>query len=91
MFQIECPNCGLRNQSEFRFGGEITARPADLTDDKAWYDYLYARTNELGVQTEWWYHSSGCQRWFLARRHTMSNEVLETFWFEDRETQSEQS
>lgn len=79
MFQITCPNCGPRNVSEFRFGGEVRAQPED-TSGRAWAEYLYVRRNVLGEQTEWWYHRMGCRRWFLARRHTMSNEVFETFW-----------
>jgi sarcosine oxidase, subunit delta len=79
MFLIECPNCGARNVTEFRFGGEVNARP-DGDEEREWAAYLYARTNTLGVQTEWWFHRTGCRRWFLARRHTMTNEVLETFW-----------
>jgi sarcosine oxidase subunit delta len=83
MFQIECPNCGPRNVSEFRFGGEVRPRPKDGAG-RAWPNYLYARTNALGVQTEWWYHRLGCRHWFQARRHTQTNEVLETFWPERR-------
>lgn len=80
MFQIDCPNCGTRNVSEFRFGGEVRNQPENTDDTQAWADYLYTRTNTLGEQTEWWYHRMGCRRWFLARRHTMNNEVVDTFW-----------
>lgn len=79
MFQIKCPNCGERNVTEFRFGGEYCPRPKNITG-REWADYLYARKNTLGIQKEWWYHRMGCRRWFLARRHTRTNEVLETFW-----------
>jgi sarcosine oxidase subunit delta len=82
MFLIECPNCGPRSVTEFRFGGEHHPRPRNA-GDREWAGYLYNRENALGVQTEWWYHRMGCQRWFLARRHTMTNEVLESFWVED--------
>lgn len=76
MFRIPCPNCGLRNASEFRFGGEITHRPSSA-DQHEWADYIYNRHNSAGVQTEWWYHRGGCQRWFKARRNTVTNEILE--------------
>lgn len=79
MFQIECPNCGTRNVDEFHFGGEQLFRPPERGAG-TWTDYLYKRDNTLGVQTEWWFHRLGCRRWFLARRETSSNEVLETFW-----------
>jgi sarcosine oxidase, subunit delta len=77
MFQISCPYCGPRAVTEFRFGGEVTSRPADASD-REWAGYLYARQNTLGLQNEWWFHRFGCRRWFLARRHTMTNEVVET-------------
>lgn len=77
MFQLTCPNCGLRNVSEFRFGGEISLRPKEA-NEQVWADYVYNRNNVAGVQTEWWFHRSGCQRWFNARRNTLNNEVLES-------------
>lgn len=79
MFQIECPNCGNRNANEFRFAGEVLTRP-QADDEEAWAEYLYARENPLGIQNEWIFHRMGCQRWFLARRDTFTNEVLDTSW-----------
>lgn len=68
---------------EFRFGGELKSRPSpDATQDE-WTRYVYAHKNEAGVQTEWWYHGHGCRQWFLARRNTVSNMVLESFQAED--------
>ena len=32
------------------------------------------------MQTEWWYHRSGCRQWIQAVRNTVTNEVLETFY-----------
>ena len=29
MLLLACPNCGDRNVSEFRFGGELNSRPKD--------------------------------------------------------------
>ena len=37
--------------------------------------YLFFRENVNGWQTEWWVHRDGCRRWFLAERHTGTNEV----------------
>jgi sarcosine oxidase delta subunit len=37
------------------------------------------RDNKMGMQKEWWYHRSGCQLWFLAERHTKSNEFEKTY------------
>ena len=48
MFLIECPFCGLRDESEFRCGGEAhiarPAAPATLTD-REWAEYLYYDDN----------------------------------------------
>jgi heterotetrameric sarcosine oxidase delta subunit len=81
MLLLDCPNCGARNASEFRFGGEVNPRPrtAAVTAEAEWARYLYLRENKSDVQTEWWYHRTGCGLWFLAERHTSTNRVLRTF------------
>ena len=81
MIQLECPNCGKRNQSEFKYGGEYNPRPATPSEvsDKEWADYVYMRDNKWGVQKEWWCHSSGCGKWFIAERHTRTNVVEKTY------------
>ena len=81
MILIECPNCGKRNAQEFRFGGEYRPRPKlpMETPELEWADYIFMRENKVGVQKEWWYHRAGCQLWFLAERHTKSNEVRKTY------------
>ena len=79
-FLLACPNCGRRNVGEFRFGGELTSRPAPDASQAAWTHYLYDRRNLAGVQREWWYHKFGCRRWFMALRDTLTNEVQETSW-----------
>ncbi len=86
MVLLECPNCGPRNSQEFRYGGEYNPRPKKpmQRNDAEWADYIYMRDNKLGVQKEWWYHRSGCSTWFLAKRHTKSNQVASTsFWGEE--------
>jgi sarcosine oxidase subunit delta len=81
MILLECPNCGQRNVQEFRYGGEYNPRPKRPleTSDVEWADYVHMRANKWGVQKEWWYHRAGCQLWFLAERHTRSNEVMKTY------------
>lgn len=93
MLVLTCPNCGARNVSEFRFGGEYNPRPRDpeAVSDEAWARYLYMRKNTMGVQTEWWYHSSGCGLWFLAERHTRTNSVVRTTLWEPAEETGEAS
>lgn len=93
MLLLPCPNCGPRNVSEFRFGGEYNPRPGQplAVSDVEWCDYVFMRANKLGVQKEWWYHRAGCGLWFLAERHTKSNEVVATYrWEADGEVTSTQ-
>jgi len=84
MFLIDCPNCGLRNVAEFRWGGEFNPRPqhGEQLPDEAWADYLYMRDNARGVVREWWHHRSGCGEWFIAERHTKTQEVLKTYFYD---------
>ena len=79
-FLIACPLCGLRDVYEFRYGGEIQKRPAPGSDQTTWAGYLYARTNIDGVERAWWFHRTGCRRWFQAERDTRDNHVLHTAW-----------
>ncbi len=84
-FLLRCPNCGERSVYEFRFGGEVHPRPEPDASEQEWTDYLYARKNAAGVQTEWWFHRAGCRKWFQAARNTVTNEVVKTFWAEDED------
>ena len=79
-FTIKCPNCGDRSVYEFRFGSEVKPRPNADASDEEWQRYSYADRNEAGIQKEWWYHRLGCQQWFVARRNTVTNEVLSSFF-----------
>ena len=84
MILLKCPNCCERNVAEFRFGGEFKSRPPNPEDpasDEAWADYLYLKENKLGVQQEWWYHRAGCGCWFLAERHTKTQQVERTYFW----------
>jgi sarcosine oxidase, subunit delta len=80
---LRCPNCGERNVSEFRYGGEARPRPGDSTPAE-WAAYLYMRANPLGTLREWWYHRSGCGCWFVAERHTQTFDLVRTYLWEDR-------
>lgn len=80
MLQIVCPCCGLRDEDEFRFGGEShVSRPLPATDDLRWSKYLFTRGNPRGVQFERWLHAYGCGRWFNLARDTLTHEVLAVY------------
>ena len=76
-YVLECPNCGVREVTDFGFGGEITPRPKSRPSFRELNTYNYFRVNTAGRQREWWFHRSGCRAWFVAERDTVTNEV---FW-----------
>ena len=79
MLRISCPYCGVRDQVEFRSGGEAAVRrpalPATVSDAQ-WADYLFYRANPRGPQMERWFHEYGCRQWFLLQRDTLTHAVL---------------
>ena len=77
-FLLTCPTCGVREVTDFGYGGEINPRPQGDPSFRELNAYNYFRTNTAGVQREWWFHRSGCRAWFYAERDTTSNEVLKT-------------
>lgn len=79
MLQIECPWCGVRDEIEFRFGGEVlpVRPPLEQTDDAEWAEYLFFRDNLKGEQHERWCHDFGCGLWFRVLRNTVSHEIVE--------------
>ena len=83
-FMLTCPNCGKRHVGEFTFRGEYRPRPEPNAPFDVWADYVYMARNPKGKQVEWWFHRSGCKRWFLVERDTTNNVDHKSFWFEDR-------
>jgi heterotetrameric sarcosine oxidase delta subunit len=82
MLRIPCPWCGVRDETEFHYGGQAhIARPEDpdaLTDAE-WADFLFMRDNPKGEFAERWMHAAGCRRWFNMRRHTVTHEILAVY------------
>ena len=80
MQRFPCPFCGLRDEREFHYAGELgKTRPATFTkvSDKEWRDYLYAYHNEKGAAEEVWVHLT-CREMFVMCRDTVTMEVIET-------------
>jgi sarcosine oxidase subunit delta len=80
---LTCPINGPRNISEFVWGGEVKAMPdpATATDDE-WTAYLFLEANVAGEIDEWWLHAP-TNTWFIARRNTVTDTVLETMTVDD--------
>jgi sarcosine oxidase, subunit delta len=74
-YVLTCPNCGVREVTDFAFGGELNPRPRTAPSRRELGEYNYFRRNVAGVQQEWWLHRSGCGEWFIAERNTLTNEV----------------
>ncbi len=76
---MHCPLNGPRNISEFVHGGEVREMPNPATcSDREWADYVFYSDNQAGVITEWWLHAPSGY-WFIAERHTVTDEILKTY------------
>jgi sarcosine oxidase subunit delta len=77
--RIACPYCGSREILEFVVLGDASLqRPDPAADDasQAFHDYVYLRRNPAGESRELWYHASGCRRWLVVIRDTLTHEIL---------------
>ena len=82
MLRISCPWCGVRDETEFHYGGQAhRARPGnpDALTDEEWSGFLFMRDNPKGAFAERWVHSAGCRRWFNVKRHTVTHEILAVY------------
>ncbi|MEM8588617.1 MAG: sarcosine oxidase subunit delta [Pseudomonadota bacterium] len=77
MLRIPCPVCGLRDETEFSYGGHASVkRPAMAeTDPKAWMNYVFYRDNPRGRHLEFWHHVQGCRQWLVVERDTVSHVI----------------
>jgi sarcosine oxidase, subunit delta len=74
-----CPLNGPRNISEFVYGGEVRDIPDQNTcTDQEWADYVFNQDNQIAIVREWWMHAPSSY-WFIAERHTASDEVIRTY------------
>jgi len=77
MLRFKCPVCGLRDETEFDYGGDAkVVRPATAeTAFEPWYDYVFLRDNPRGPHREFWHHSRGCRQWVVVERDTLTHEI----------------
>ena len=78
MLRIPCPFCGLRDETEFTYGGDASVRrpPTDNDNAQAWLDYVFYRDNPRGEHLEHWHHALGCRQWLVLRRDTQTHDIL---------------
>jgi len=80
MLRLNCPHCGVRDETEFVFGGPShVVRPGFEVDDSTWTAYLFNRRNPVGTHLERWGHIYGCGRWFNVARDTRTHEIPRTY------------
>ncbi|MEM7746867.1 MAG: sarcosine oxidase subunit delta [Pseudomonadota bacterium] len=80
MIRINCPICGLRDETEFTFVGDASVkRPSIDNDDmQSWYEYVFLRDNPRGEHLEYWHHVHGCRQIVMVKRHTVTHEIQST-------------
>ncbi len=77
MLRLPCPLCGLRDETEFTYGGDATVirPPESETDIAVWLDYVFLRDNPRGPHREYWHHVSGCRQWLVVERDTLTHTI----------------
>ena len=80
---MPCPVHGERNIAEFLCKGPVLSMPSSTHGSKQlWARYLFLAENKAGIVDEWWLHTPSSM-WFVARRDTTSDEILQTWTIED--------
>ena len=76
---ITCPLNGIRNISEFSYGGEYHPMPDHIySSSREWAEHVFFHENDAGIVTEWWCHTAS-SFWFLAQRDTITDKIIRTF------------
>lgn len=76
MIRIDCPNCGMRDHTEFTYLGDATRKHPGLEGDMiAWVDYVFLRDNPRGPHKEYWQHTQGCRRILRVERNTLTHKI----------------
>ena len=87
MLRIDCPWCGVRDETEFRYRGDASlprsGPGASLAECCA---QTYERANPSGWHLEWWLHVGGCRKLLRLVRHTLTHEIHAVGQAQDRLT-----
>jgi sarcosine oxidase, subunit delta len=75
---VPLPLFGLRDASEFVWGGEWKAPLAEGASDRAYAESLFLEDDVAGVAREWWYHVPSAT-WFLAERDTTTDTFVRSW------------
>ncbi|HCX87542.1 MAG TPA: sarcosine oxidase subunit delta [Gammaproteobacteria bacterium] len=76
MLRISCPFCGVRDHSEFSYGGDASVEyPALDAPECEWIEAVFQRENPDGVQFETWQHLHGCRMWLVVERDTCTHAI----------------
>jgi heterotetrameric sarcosine oxidase delta subunit len=77
MLRFDCPVCGVRDETEFVYGGDATKiRPAMTeADPVVWHDFVFLRDNPRGPHLEFWHHANGCRQWLTVERDTLTHAI----------------
>ena len=81
MKRMPCPLHGERNIAEFVSRGPVLSMPSMKASKENWARYLFLAENKAGIVDEWWLHTPSGM-WFVARRDTTSDEILQTWTIE---------
>lgn len=77
MLRIPCPFCGVRDHSEFAYGGDATIVYPDLEDHiEDWNAAVFMRENQRGIVQETWQHIHGCRSWIKVSRDNVTHEII---------------
>ncbi|MBD9541336.1 sarcosine oxidase subunit delta [Ensifer sp. ENS04] len=78
MLRIHCPVCGLRDETEFTYGGDASVSRPDVNEAtaKPWIDYVFMRDNPRGPHREYWHHVSACRQWIVVERDTLTHQIF---------------
>ena len=77
MLRIPCPYCGVRDFTEFVYGGDASNQIPDLADSNIdhWTEYAMFRDNPKASHAEYWHHRSGCGQWLRVVRDTVTHAI----------------